>query len=128
MAIEATQRTIYDGTRNVHVLLTGICDGTGSDENNVVKVDVSELNPVGNRVKIKEVEAAVSGGAVKLSWDAAPPEDFLVLEGNAEFCFESIDGLPNTADAETATGDILLSTVGFDLNSTYSILLKMIKK
>jgi hypothetical protein len=128
MAITATNVTVHDGERNHSVLLTGLCDGTGSDETNERKVDVSELLPVGGKVKVNKITYSVAYGAVKLSWDASPPEDFIILDGDGVFDFRSSGGLINRADAETATGDILLTTLGFDLNSSYSIKLDMVKK
>lgn len=127
MAITATTQIVHDGTRNVTMLLTGLCDGTGGDETNVVKVDVSALDPNLGTVKVEKITYDVGYGVVKLSWDAVTPVDFLVLEGLGAFDFTTCGGLVNTA-GETATGDIVLSTVAFDLNSSYSILLKMIKK
>lgn len=127
MAIQSTTQVIYDGVRNAKVQLTGICDGTGGDEAAVIKVDVSSLIPVGGRIKIKELTYDVAYGAVKLSWEAAPPVDFLVLNGFGKFDYRKMDGLPNLADS-SATGNILLTTIGFDLNSSYSLLLEMIKK
>ena len=128
MAITATTTLVHDGERNLSVLLTGLCDGTGNDETNALKIDVSEYTPAGGRVRINKVTYSVAYGVVKLSWDAAPPEDFLLLDGDGKFDFCKSGGLSNRASAETGNGDILLSTVGFDLGSSYSIKLDMTKK
>ncbi len=128
MAIEATTTLVHDGERNLSVLLTGLCDGTGNDETNVLKIDVSEYMPSGGRVRINKVTYSVAFGVVKLSWDASPPQDFLVLDGEGKFDFCHQGGLANRSDSETGNGDILLSTVGFDLNSSYSIKLDMTKR
>jgi hypothetical protein len=127
MSINATTQIVYDGTRNAIIKCIGICDGTDGNEANVVKVDVSELMPAGGRVKIKRIQYDVSYGVVQLSWDAAPPVpiDYLDGEGERDYC--SVDGLLNPVD-ETGYGDILLSTLGFELNSTYSLIIHLLKK
>ena len=126
MAITATQQVLYDGVRNCVVKLTGICDGTGN-ENSELKVDVSELNPPCARVRVDEVIYDVSYGLVKLAWDATPDVDFEVLEGEGRFDYRRHGGL-NMVPDETANGDILLSTVGMELNSSYNIVLHLVKK
>ena len=130
MAITATTQTVYDGPRNVTVQLTGIGDGTANNEVYAVKVDVSELAQPCTRVKIKRCVYDVSYGVVKLSWaDSLEPKDFLLLEGEGEFDYFKngrASPLPSNA-SDTASGDILLSTIGFELNSTYSIVLEMVK-
>ena len=130
MAIQATTQIVYDGPRNCTIQLTGICDGTDDNEVYAIKVDVSELSQPCTRVKIKRVPYDVSYGIVKLSWDDAPePKDFLLLDGEGCFDFSQHDRkgpLPPNA-SEAGNGDILLSTVGFELNSTYSITLELVK-
>jgi hypothetical protein len=125
MAIQATTQVVYDGAVNCIIKAIGICDGQGSDEANVVKVDVSSLVPNGGRIRIDEIQYDVAYGVVKLAWDAAQPVDIAYLDGFGKFEFKT--GLQNAADVE-ASGNILLSAVGFDLNSTYTIVLKMKKK
>lgn len=128
MTINATSQIVYDGLRNVTVKLTGRGDGQDGPETYAVKVDVSELNPPCSRVKIEKLTYAVSYGVVKLSWDGNPaPTDFEMLDGEGKFDYTRAGGLQNM-ELESSNGDILLSTLGFDLNSTYSILLEMVKK
>lgn len=128
MAINADTQVLYDGTVNCTIKCIGICDGgvESPNEVNVTKVKVSDLVPVGGRMKLLEVQYDVSYGVVSLSWDAFTPVEFIHLDGFGKFVFPN-GGLVNGAD-ETATGDILLTTRGFELNSTYSIVLKMRKK
>lgn len=126
--METTQKVTYDGLRNVTVRLTGLGDGAGQ-ETNVVKVDVSELNPPGGRVKLEEITYDVAYGVVKLSWANDPaPVDFLLLDGADRMVFRREGGLNNETDPESGNGDILLSTIGFEQNSSYSLILKMVKK
>jgi hypothetical protein len=127
MAIIASTQVLYDGTMNASVKAIGISDGgDGSNEASVTKVSVSNLIPVGGKIKILEIQYDVSYGAVTLSWDAETPVDFAHLDGFGTFKFPA-GGLINGAGTG-ATGDILLTTRGFELNSTYSIILKMRKK
>jgi hypothetical protein len=127
MAINATTDVLYDGTVNATVKMIGICDGSGLDESNVVKVDVSSLIPVGGRIRIDRVQFDVAYGVIALAWDAVTPVPFLYLDGHGDMDFKSHGGMQNTAGSD-ATGNIVLSATGFDLNSTYSIILKMRKK
>lgn len=124
MAISTTSQVIADGPRNLIMQFTGRSDGSGQ-ESNVVKVDVSELSPPCDRVSIKNISYDINGGSVQLLWDAQTPVEFAILSiGELEYCRAP---LQNTG-GDTATGDILLSTIGFELNSSYTIVLEMKKK
>lgn len=126
MAIEVTTQILHDGARNAVVQFTGRSDGTGQ-EISVVKVDVSELQPPARRVSVRELTYDVAGGAVTLSWDADTDVTFAQLQGSDSICYKMISGLKNTA-GDGVTGDILLSTNGFELDSVYTIKLELIKK
>jgi len=126
MAIITTSQILHDGERNLVMQFTGRSDGSGQ-ENNVVKVDVSELLPPCASVKIRKIPYEVSGGLVVLSWAADANVPFLNLSGSNIIDYSRMGGLLNGAD-DTATGDILFSTLGFELNSAYSITLEMVKK
>lgn len=129
--MEVTTRIIHDGPRNCIVLLTGRSDGSGPAETNVRKVDVSELQPPCDSVKVVKAQYDVSFGLVELSWDAQTPKTFLLLDGMDTFDFCKNGGLTNdlvSAGDDSATGDILLSTRGFEADSIYSIRLEMVKK
>ena len=127
MAITATRQVIYDGLRHCTMQFTGTGDGNG-DETNELKVDCQALNPPCVSVAIKKVTYDVGYGVVELLWDAAIPQAFLELtESGAPIDYCRINGLVNSR-AVGATGNILFSTKGFELNSTYSIVLEMRKK
>jgi len=127
MAISATTHIAHDGERHVLMQLVGVGNGT-DQETNELKVDVAALAPVPTSVKIKGIEYAITGpGTVTLSWEATPsPVPFAVLQGNGEFDYCKIEGLPNLAADKT--GNILASTTGFEGDSAYTIKLAMIKK
>ena len=127
MAITITNQTLLDGERNAVMQFTGVCDGAGQ-ETNVVKVDVSALAPICKRVAIKLIEYNISGGIVRLLWDDDDPIEFLDLSdlGN-EFDYRKMGGMQSTASLN-ASGNILFSTIGFDVGSAYTIKLDLIKK
>ena len=125
MAISTTSQTVYDGLRNVIMQFTGRSDGSGQ-ETNIVKVDVSAMAPPCDRVRVEKITYDVKGGVVELLWDAQTPTPFHELAQAGEFHYCS-SPLQNSAD-DTASGDILLSTKGFELDSSYSITIEMKKK
>lgn len=126
MAITATTQVIEQGPRNYIVQWTGVSDGTGN-ENKVVKVDVSQLTPPCGSVKIMAIQGTVSFGIVELYWDALVPKKFAELADQIDTDYCKSGGLTNNAGIGK-TGDILLSTVGFELNSTYNLYIEMVKK
>lgn len=126
MAITATSAILQDGRRNAVVQLTGISDGSGQ-EIGEVKVDMSDLNPSPKSVKVNRIQYDVNGGDVKLSWDGDVDIDFAVLTGRNTLDYCKINGMVNSAD-DPKSGNILLSTLGFELNSSYTIKLDLIKK
>jgi len=125
--MQVTSQVLYDGIRHCTMQFTGVGDGLG-DENNVTKVDVTTLNPPCVSVKIMKLTYDVGYGVVELLWDAPIPVPFLELtESGDPLNYKRIGGLVNGGGAG-ATGNILFSTKGFELNSTYSIVLEMVKK
>lgn len=128
MAIEVTTQILHDGARNAVVQITGRSDGSGQ-ETGVTKVDVSELQPPAARVAITRLTYDITGGMVELLWDADADVPFAKLEGNNVSDYERIGGLQNAAWGELgANGDILLTTRGFGLDSSYTIKFDLIKK
>lgn len=135
MGITTTSQLIYDGNRHTVWQFTGICDGLG-DETNALKVDKSRLQPMDvnkpiTSLAILEIQYNISYGILQLLWDTdqnpGGPVPFLNLEGFDEISYRHMNGLPN-GGGDTATGNILFSTIGFELNSTYSVVLEMRKK
>ena len=126
MSITATVQTLEEGVRNLVLQLTGVSDGSGS-ENKVKKVDVSELTPACEAVKVKKISGSVDFGIVELWWDALTPVKFAELSGTVDLDYSFVGGLTNHAGGGK-TGDLLLSTAGFELNSTYNLLIEMVKK
>jgi hypothetical protein len=126
MAINVTSQILHEGPRNLIMQWTGISDGSGS-EDGVVKVDVSSLTPACDAVKIMRISGSVEFGVVELYWDALTPEKFAVLSGSIDLDYCKAGGLVNSMEGG-ANGDLLLSTVGFELNSSYILHVEMVKK
>ncbi len=127
MAVTTTSQVLFDGLHRVIMQFTGTGDGAG-DETNVTKVDCSALNPPCASVAIRRIDYDVGYGVVELLWDAAIPQPFLELtESGYPVDYRNIRGLPNGGGLG-ANGNILFSTKGFELNSTYTIKLEMYKK
>jgi len=128
MAIDAQIHTVQDGEVNCTLQIIGLSDGQAGQEANVVKVDVSELNPPCETVKIQEVTYDVEGGTVTMSWDDTTPIPFAYLKGMDTMDYCHVGGFNNLGDVNSRSGDLLLSTVDFEGNGSYTILLKMKKK
>lgn len=128
MAVIATSQVLYDGINTTVMQFTGSADGP-DQETNVVKVRVSDLNPVPKSVKIYDTAYDVTAGKVVLSWEADTPVPFLIAGAGPgdDFDYKFINGMPN-GGGDTATGNILFSTQGFDAGSSYSIKLELRKK
>ena len=134
MPMQTTSRILQDGTRNVTMQFTGFCDGTGV-ETNEPKVVASNLNPTGSvQTVIQRVEYAVNGGVLRILWNSNDPQTFLDLEGFGEFDYSNLGGAKNPASPgpddfsdASANGDILFTTLGFDIGSNYSVKLGMRK-
>lgn len=129
MAVTATTQIVYDGLRNCIMQFTGTGDGSG-DEINVLKVDCAALNPPCKSVAIKKITYDVGYGVVEMLWEDALGQHVAfqeLTEAGGPFDYKRVRSLPN-GGPDTATGNILFSTKGFELNSTYSILLELRKK
>lgn len=130
MAINTTVQIVRDGPRNAVVHLTGLSDGD-DQENGVVKVDPTALNPPCDHFSVLAVRHTIDGGAVTLAWDAGTPVPFLQASGynDLDEAYEFGGGLqPDVEGATDVTGSIVLTTVGFAPGSTYDIVLKLRKK
>ena len=124
--IAATSKVLHDGVRNSIMQFTGVSDGAGP-ETNAVKVDASELDPAPASLKVTKITYDVSGGVLRLSWAADDPVQFADLTEQNVIDYEKFGGLLN-GGGDTANGDILFSTLGFEAGSSYSVTIEMVKK
>ena len=133
MADSVQTQIIYNGPRNLIVSLVNFSDGTG--ETLVKKVDAASTtyavppgsgNVPGTHLKISRIEYSISGGAVKLYWDATTATPLMLLGAAGTIDLDEHYQIPNSLPTG-ATGSILLSTVGFTSSSGYTILLHCTK-
>ena len=124
----STLQVVYDNVRNCVVKATFISGG--ADQAITTLVDVSALTPpAGLHLKVWRIEYDVKSqdGVVRLYWDAPPtPVDMLDLQRADHQDYRRFGGLTNNGGAN-ATGDILISTQGFTLNDSYTVVLEMVK-
>jgi hypothetical protein len=120
---------LQDGGRTVVLFLTGNSED-GENESLVSKIDAAGLTPPARQLRIMKMEYNVSGGIVSLYRDTTNPIKIIDLAGDGAFDFTAMGGMPEAevdgSDADTAS--LLLSTVGFDIGSSYAIKLELKKK
>lgn len=130
MADAVNTQIILNGPRNLVMKFTNLSDGTG--ESLVRKVDAqSSTFAVGGQVpgthlKIQRVEYDVRAGALDMFWDANTPDRIATLSDAGTMNLDEHYMVPNSL-ATGATGSILFSTVAFALNSSYVVIMHMIK-
>lgn len=106
---------------------TGLCDGNGSDETNEKKVICTDLNPPCHHANIERIEYEVSGGVVRILWADLDPKTFVDLAARGVLDYRDVGGAPNPSSVDLPN-DILFTTLGFDVGSSYSIKLTLRKK
>lgn len=131
MADAVNTQTIENGPRNLVMKFTNVSDGTG--ESAVVKVDASTFTPaLTTSLKVRRIEYNITGGAVRMLWDATTDVTFAYLTGYGNLDLTDTQGIVNNAGAGV-TGDILFTTSGFiaagasNPASGYTITLFMVK-
>lgn len=125
--MQTTRTVLYDGSRRSTVQFTGVSEGTLGDETLERKVIAAELSPVPVSLKIDSFDYNISGGIVRLYWDGQEPKQFAELTGIGNISYSKFGGMVNSA-ATPITGDVLLSTIGFDTGSSYNLVANLIKK
>ena len=131
MADAVTTQIIENGPRNLVMKFTNVSDGTG--ESAVVKVDASTFTPtLTASLKVRRIEYNITGGAVRMLWDATTDITFAYLTGYGNMDLDFTQGIVNNAGSGN-TFDILFTTSGFIASgasnpaSGYTITLFMIK-
>lgn len=128
MAITTTIQKLYDGPRKATIQATGLTiDGPLSNNLTLATlVDLALLAPVPAQVRVDHIEGEVGYGVVQLFWAALTPIRFAVLSGSRILLdYANIGGLIMPVGG---TGNILVSTLGFDLNSTFTVKLDLTKR
>ncbi len=122
-----TSQVLMDGPRNFVIRITGVQDGTGVQEVLVKKIDVTAMSPpAGASFKIRELDFRVLGGIVQLLWEAPTPRVFAEVQLADSLDWNRFGG-QSTLGVANATGSVLLSTLGFDVGSSYDITFECIK-
>jgi hypothetical protein len=131
MADAVASQTILDGERLFIAKFTNFSDGTG--ETNVIKIDVSTLNPNSfglacNGVKLNKIYGTTHGMEVQILWDATTDVFAWQIPQNSNYLmdFSSFGGIPNNAGAGK-TGDVLFTTRDAGAGDMYSIVLECLK-
>lgn len=131
MADAVTSQTILDGERLFIAKFTNFSDGTG--ETNVIKIDVSTLNPNSfglacNGVKLNKIYGTTHGMEVRILWDATTDQFAWQIPQNSNYLmdFSSFGGIPNNAGAGK-TGNLLFSTADASAGDMYTIVLECLK-
>lgn len=128
MSIELTVAQTYDGPRRAVVQATAMPVNDAAPDNLTLAtlIDLSNLSPVPVSVRVTSITGQVENGVVELYWSAVPPVRFAVLNGSAiEYDYSDTGPLRKPADS---TGDILISTVGFDPTSTLMLEIGLLKR
>lgn len=115
------------GFKKVKLHLTGIAlsvAGSGEEETDVVKLDISELRKIDGtaptRTVIESLSWDISGlKNVILEWDRAPDKVIAVMSERGKIESDIVDA----SDDPDGTGDILLTTTGVALGSSYDIMM-----
>jgi hypothetical protein len=141
MADVVTTQLLENGPRRVVYKFTNVSDGTG--ETGVVKIDPTSSGPLGVveqgqtiypgiHLKIVDMAYDIRAMAVRMQWDASSAVDIWIASGDGAGPFSFLDsragfqGIVNP-DTTGATGKILFTTIGANLNASYSIILALVK-
>jgi hypothetical protein len=130
MADTVTSSKIVDGQKYAVFILTNISDGTGESQVDKVTpsaLSVGRLGQACTQLKIRRVWYNTFGMAVSLLWDATADVPAIVLQGDGQFDFAPIGGLPNNSGAGK-TGKLQLTTTGASAGDTYSLVLELEKE
>ena len=128
MADTVTTQVLSDTTGVKYVIkLTNVSDGTG--ESLVSKVDASAttfMSEDGNRKIAKiwwSVNTVDKKASVELLWAGTTNATAVLLSGTGYWDLRTA-GNEITNNADTPTGDVLLSTRNFTINDNYTIIVE----
>jgi len=118
-----TTAVVVNDARNIVIKWTNLSDATG--EVAVKKFDTT--NPIfapspGTHLKIWSIAYDVKNGNLRVLWEATANQDCFVLGGFANVVdYGHFGGIIVPPGLAGATGSILFTTVGFALNSSYTV-------
>lgn len=131
MADAVTNRTLFNGSRDIVIHVTNLSDGTG--ESGVVKIDKSTLvGPNGlepSKLSVLSIRGEVAGMEVKLSFDRTSDVTIAQLaQGSIDLNFEGLHGGGLVDNGTGDTGDVLLTTAGHTTGDSYDLIIRCRKK
>lgn len=133
MADVVTSTLLENGNRNWAYRFTNFSDGTG--ETAVAKVDGSASGPLGVtiagqtfypgvHIKITEIRFQVTDMSLRIQWDATAAADAVILSPGADTLkFKKVGGIFIPVGLTGATGKILFTTIGQQVNSSYTVVM-----
>lgn len=135
MADVVTSQILENGPRHLTMKFTCLSDATG--ETGVVKVDATASGPggvviqgqtlyPGTHLKVQEIDYDVHAMVLRIQWEATANVDMMVLGGFGVKSYRKSGPLQNPKTTG-ATGSIAFTTVGAAANSSYTVVLKMLK-
>lgn len=130
MADLVSSQILENGPRRLVMAFTNLSDGTG--EAAVTKVDATSasIGAPGTNLKVVGLYYDIAAMKLRMLWDADTDVDFLVLGGFGHWQMldrrGGFQGIINPKPTG-ATGSILFTTVGAAANSSYSVILEMVK-
>ncbi len=124
MADIVTSQILVDGSKTTVMKFTNFSAGVG--ESAVLKVNVSGLTPPAALINIQEIWYSIHGMVVTLFWGANVNVRIVDLRGDGHMDLSKFGGLKNNAGTGV-TGNILLTTSGHAVGTSYTIILKMSK-
>lgn len=130
MAVKVTTTVINNGQRNLNLLFVGQGDGQGQVTLLKIMDAIAYIPPGVRPIRVDKITSDVGYGIVTLYWEAAIPKPFAILGGTGQvFDYKNAGGItvPSAQSLEGVTGSILLSTVGFEAGSTFTLKLDMVK-
>lgn len=127
MTVSIQRQVLIDGPRNYVVRVSGLGDGSGVQLTNYKIIDVSAMTPQGGpSLKIRRSDFKILGGVLQLSWDAPLPVVFAEFQLSDNFDWRYFGG-QSTRGIANATGSVLLTTLGFDVGSSFDLTLNATK-
>ena len=114
-----------NGWKRVTKRFTCVSDGTG--ETDVIKVKIADLRTtvgeICTRTVIESIKFSQTGFTrIVLNWDRAPLSlIYIITENNGFINFKRNGGLVDPGEDGDRTGNIILTSTGFDLGDVYDI-------
>jgi len=114
------------GWKKVHIMRTCQSDGTG--ETDAIVLTIADLRTTEGKVVKRTVIERIKWHTeaytrIALEWDRTPDEHIYTISGDTtgDMDFRSSGGLVDPGEADIGTGNILITTTGYDSGDNYTI-------